>query len=167
MVIVVMGATGSGKTTIGILLAQRLGWTFVDADEFHSAANKDKMHRGIPLTDDDRLPWLNTIHEQIERWLADNKNVVLACSALKQSYRDLLWRGPEVRFVYLKGSYKLIHDRLLRRTGHFADEHILAGQFADLEEPTDAVTVDITPPPERIVDEICGRLDLQCKKEAQ
>jgi gluconokinase len=167
MVIVVMGPTGSGKTTIGSLLAARLGWAFVDADEFHSAANKDKMHRGIPLTDSDRLPWLQSIHDQIERWLAEKRSVVLACSALKQSYRNLLWSGSsDIRLIYLKGSYDLIYQRLLARKGHFANEHILAGQFADLEEPADAITVDIGPSPEEIVDELCARLKLQCKKEA-
>jgi gluconokinase len=162
MVIVVMGVTGSGKTTIGSLLAARLGWQFADADEFHSAANKEKMHKGIPLSDADRLPWLAAIHDQIAKWVALNQNVVLACSALKQSYRQLLWNGPEVRFVYLKGSYELIAERLRARKGHFADEHILAGQFRDLEEPSDAVTVDIAASTEEIVDEICRRLDLRC-----
>src|SRR5579864_7229965 len=148
MIIVVMGVTGSGKTTIGNLLAGRLAWEFADADDFHSAANKEKMHQGVPLTDADRLPWLAAIHDQIAKWVALKQNVVLACSALKQSYRQLLWDGPEVQFVYLKGSYDLIAERLRARKGHFADEHILAGQFADLEEPTDAIVVDITPPPE-------------------
>jgi gluconokinase len=166
MVIVVMGPTGSGKTTIGILLAKRLGFDFVDADEFHSAANKAKMQAGTPLTDADRIPWLETIHQQIQKWLAGGRNVVLACSALKQSYRDLLWHGPEVQFVYLKGSYDLIAQRLRERVGHFADEHILAGQFADLEEPTAAITVDIHPSPDKIVDEICRRLNLPCKSSA-
>jgi gluconokinase len=167
MVIIVMGPTGSGKTTIGSLLAARLGWAFVDADEFHSAVNKDKMHRGIPLTDADRLPWLQAIHDQIDRWRAEKKNVVLACSALKQSYRDLLWsNGADVRLVYLKGSYDLIYKRLLERKGHFANEHILAGQFADLEEPANAIIVDISGSPEEIVDELCARLAFQCKKEA-
>ena len=161
MVIVVMGVTGSGKTTIGSLLAARLGWHFADADEFHSDANKAKMHLGIPLTDADRLPWLAAIHAQIAKWIAAHENVVLACSALKESYRRMLWTGPEVKFVYLRGSYDLIAARLRNRHGHFADEHILAGQFADLEEPTNAVTVDISAPPERIVDEICRRLQLQ------
>ena len=163
MIIVVMGPTGSGKTTIGTLLAHRLGWDFVDADEFHSAANKAKMHAGIPLTDADRAPWLAAIRKQIERWLAENRNVVLACSALKQSYRDLLWRDGEVKLVYLKGTYQLIAQRLRSRHGHFADEHILAGQFADLEEPTDALVVDISATPEAIVEEICRGLDLPCK----
>ena len=163
MVIVVMGVTGSGKTTIGSLLAARLGWHFADADEFHSAANKEKMHKGIPLSDDDRLPWLAAMHDQIGKWVALKQNVVLACSALKQSYRQLLWTGPEVQFVYLKGGYELIAERLRARKGHFADEHILAGQFADLEEPSDALTVDIGASPEEMADEICRRLGLQHK----
>src|SRR5438270_3706090 len=155
MVIVVMGVTGSGKTTVGNLLAARLGWHFADADEFHSAANKAKMHQGIPLTDADRAPWLAAIHEQVAKWVAAKENVVLACSALKQSYRQRLWTGPEVRFVYLRGSYELIADRLRAGTGHFADEHMPAAQFADLEEPSDAIVVDISASPENIVDEIC------------
>ena len=163
MIIVVMGPTGSGKTTIGTLLARRLGWDFVDADEFHSAANKAKMHAGIPLTDGDRAPWLAAIRKQIERWLAENRNVVLACSALKQSYRDLLWHDGEVKLVYLKGSYELIAQRLLTRHGHFADEHILAGQFADLEEPTNALVVDISATPDAIVEKICRGFELPCE----
>ncbi len=163
MIIVVMGVTGSGKTTIGSLLAARLAWHFADADDFHSAANKEKMHKGIPLTDADRLPWLAAMREQIAKWVALKQNVVLACSALKQSYRQLLWDGPEVKFVYLKGTYQLIAERLRARKGHFADEHILAGQFADLEEPGDALVVDISASPEEIVDEICRRLGLQHK----
>ena len=164
MIIVVMGVTGSGKTTVGQLLAARLGYLFADADDFHSAANKEKMHKGIPLTDADRLPWLARMHEQIARWVASKQNAVLACSALKQSYRQQLWDGPEVKFVYLKGSYELIAERLRAREGHFADEHILAGQFADLEEPTDAIVVDIGATPDEIVAEICRRLQVDPKK---
>lgn len=157
-----MGVTGSGKTTVGSLLASRMDWNFADADDFHSPANKAKMHAGIPLTDADRSPWLATIHDQIAKWVAAGQNAVLACSALKGSYRHILWSGPEVQFVYLKGSYELIAERLRGRTGHFADAHILAGQFTDLEEPKDTLTVDIHPAPEKIVEAICRGLKLGC-----
>ena len=160
MILVVMGPTGSGKTTIGELLAQRLGWKFADADAYHSPENKEKIHHGIALTDADRAPWLAALHDQIARWIADKKNAILACSALKQSYRDQLGKAPDVRFIYLKGSYDLIYERLLARKGHFADEHILASQFATLEEPADATTVDISGTPEEIVAGICARLGL-------
>ena len=162
MIIVIMGVTGSGKTTIGTLLASRLDCQFADADDFHSPANKAKMHSGIPLTDADRLPWLAAMHEQMKKWIAARQSAVLACSALKESYRQVLWTGPEARFVYLKGSYELIAERLRGRTGHFADEHILAGQFRDLEKPEDTLTVDIHSTPDKIVDEICRGLKLVC-----
>ena len=164
MIIVVMGVTGSGKTTVGQLLAARLGCLFADADDFHSAANKEKMHKGIPLTDADRLPWLAAMHDQIAKWAASKQDAVLACSALKQAYRQQLWSGPEAKFVYLKGSYELIAQRLRARKGHFADEHILAGQFADLQEPTDAIVVDISKTPGEIVEEMCRRLQLDPPK---
>ncbi len=160
MIVVVMGVTGSGKTTVGSLLARRLSWEFADADDFHSAANKEKIRHGVPLTDADRSPWIAALHDAIAKWVAGNRNVVLACSALKQSYRQQLWTGPEAKFVYLKGSYELIDQRLHHRKGHFADEHILASQFATLEEPSDAVTVDIGRPPEEIVANVCRRLGL-------
>jgi gluconokinase len=162
MIVAIMGVTGSGKTTEGSLLAKRLGWEYVDADDFHSAANKDKMHRGIPLTDADRLSWLEAIHEELAQADREHRNLVLGCSALKQAYREKLFRGLDVRLVYLKGDYPLIAQRLRERKGHFADEHILAAQFADLEEPSDALVVDIHGEPGQIVDEICRRLNLQC-----
>ena len=158
VIVVVMGVTGSGKTTIGVLLARRLGWEFVDADSFHSAANVEKMRQGIALDDADREPWLRSLHEAMEGWAAEHKSMVLACSALKRSYRDELFLGGETRFVYLKGSYDLISKRLRQRHGHFASETILASQFAALEEPDDAITVDIDHSQEEIVGEIVRQL---------
>jgi gluconokinase len=156
-----MGVVGAGKTTVGSLLAQELVWQFADADDFHSAANKEKIRQGIGLTDEDRGPWLVRLRAAIEDWIAQKQNVVFACSALKRKYRQELDAGPEVRFVYLKGSTALIARRLHARTGHFADEHILASQLADLEEPENAVTVDIDRTPEQIVDSIRQQLGLK------
>jgi gluconokinase len=153
-----MGVTGAGKTTIGILLAKRLGWEFMDADSFHSAANVEKIRMGVPLDDADRGPWLQALRAAMERWDAEERNVVLACSALKKAYRDELDISPQVRFVYLKGSYNLIYQRLVQRHGHFANEQILASQFAALEEPEDAITVDIGHSGEEIVTEIKRKL---------
>jgi gluconokinase len=160
MVVIVMGVTGAGKTTVGNMLAGQLAWTFVDADSFHAAANVDKMRRGIPLDDADRAPWLQAMRDAISQWIQDRGNVVLACSALKRSYRDELRVGPEVRVVYLKGSKELISSRLRQRHGHFAGESILAGQFADLEEPTDAIVVDVGLSPEEIVRGIREQLNI-------
>lgn len=160
MIAIVMGVTGSGKTTVGRLLAQQLGWEFADADNFHPQANVEKIVRGISLNDDDRRPWLERLRIQIMSWIANRQNGVLTCSALKRTYREELSVGPEVRFVYLKGSSELITQRLRLRRGHFADEKILAGQFADLQEPDAAFTVDIAQAPEKIVAEIRERLGL-------
>jgi gluconokinase len=162
MIIAIMGVTGSGKTTEGSLLAKRLGWEYIDADDFHSATNKDKMHRGIPLTDADRISWLEAIREKLAQADAERRKLVLGCSALKHAYREKLFHALEVRLVYLKGDYQLIAQRLQSRKGHFADEHILAAQFADLEEPSEALVVDIHGEPEEIVDEICRGLNLPC-----
>lgn len=155
-----MGVTGAGKTTIGQLLATQLGWRFEDADDFHPPANIEKMRRGIPLDDDDRKPWLERLRAEIARRIAEGKNMVLSCSALKRLYRDELNVSSEVRFVYLKGSPALIAERLRARHGHFAGEQILSGQFADLEEPEDAVIVDVSGKPEEIVSEIRQKLGL-------
>jgi MFS transporter, ACS family, tartrate transporter len=155
MILLAMGVTGAGKTTIGRMLAERLGWVFLEADDFHSAANKAKMHCGEPLTEADRIPWLDAIHEALVTQSAAGKNVVLGCSALKEVYRRRLEAGLDVKLVYLKGSKDLITERLHHRTGHFAGEPILADQFAVLEEPKDAdVAVDIAEPPEQIVEKI-------------
>ena len=155
-----MGATGAGKTTIGTMLAAQLNWQFADADDFHPPANVEKMSRGIPLNDADRAPWLEAMRKAILEWIAAGKNVVLACSALKRAYRELLRPSSEVKIIYLRGNYALFAERIRHRHGHFASEGILAGQFADLEEPDDAITVDATQSPEQIVAEIRERLGL-------
>jgi gluconokinase len=160
MIVIIMGTTGSGKTTIGTLLAKHLGWEFVDADDFHPPANVEKMKHGIPLTDADREPWLRALHDKIVEWIAEARSVALACSALKKSYRDELRASPDVKFVYLKGSYELFSQRLLARKGHFAKQDLLASQFATLEEPADAISVDTAPAPEQIVEEVRRQLGL-------
>lgn len=160
MIVIVMGVTGAGKTTIGRLLAEQLAWEFADADDFHSPSNVEKIRRGIALTDADRQPWLARLRAAISQWIAEGRNIVLACSALKRSYRQELEAGPNVRFVYLKGNAELIEARLHGRHGHFAGEQILASQFADLEEPNGAVTVEIASTPQQIVAEIRRKLGL-------
>lgn len=160
MIVIVMGVVGAGKTTIGSLLAEELGWEFADADHFHPATNVEKIREGIALTDADRAPWLELLADAIRGWIDGGKNVVLACSALKRKYRLKLAVGPEVRFIYLKGSATLIAERLHARHGHFAGEAILASQVADLEEPKSAITVDIRPTPGKIVKQIRRELGL-------
>jgi gluconokinase len=160
MVIILMGVTGAGKTTIGKLLAQQLDWQFLDGDEFHPLANVEKMRQGIPLTDADRQPWLNALRQVIAEAIASRTNLVLACSALKREYRERLLIGPEIKLVYLKGSRELITARLQDRHGHFATASILAGQFADLEEPSDALVINISGSPEEIVSAIRDGLRL-------
>src|SRR5438045_2504788 len=154
-----MGVVGAGKTTVGQLLAQRLGWQFADADDFHSPHNVEKIRHGVALDDADRAPWLAALRRAIEQWNATGQNLVLACSALKNSYRDELRAGP-VRFVYLKGDYELIRQRLHSRRGHFASESILKSQLEDLEEPDDAIAVEIEidKSPDAMVSEIITKL---------
>ena len=160
MIIIIMGVTGAGKTTVGTLLAKQLGWQFADADSFHSASNIEKMSHGIPLTDADRAPWLAAMRKDIESWILKGQNAVLGCSALKRTYRAELYVGPGVKFVFLKGTYDLIRERLQSRHGHFANEDILADQFEKLEEPQNVVTIDISKSPEEIVKEIRTCLNL-------
>ena len=154
MVVVVMGVSGSGKTTVGEQLAGELGWLFFDADAFHPEANVAKMARGEPLTDADRVPWLDAIRAQIDALLEDGTSAVITCSALKASYRRRLGiERDAVHLIYLKGSYALIHQRMTARA-HFFKPDMLKSQFDALEEPAYAVTVDINQSIDAIVDQI-------------
>jgi gluconokinase len=142
-----MGVTGTGKTTVGRALALETGWQFADADDFHSEANRAKMHASIPLTDEDREPWLRSLHEQIMKWLREGANAILACSALKESYRSTMTQDTprsSVRFIYLTGPESVICERLEARHGHYMPPSLLPSQLATLEPPHDAIEVSIT-----------------------
>ncbi len=146
MIVLVMGVEGAGKSTVGSAFAKQLGWQFADGDDFHSLANKAKVHAGVPLTEGDRAPWLAALHEQIMRWHASGTDAVLAASALRESYRQQLFAGiapTESHVVYLYGSASLLSERLATRVGHFASSAILESQLATLEPPSDAVAVSI------------------------
>jgi gluconokinase len=163
VIVIVFGVSGAGKTTIGKLLAEGLGWRFLEADDFHPRANIDKMRRGIPLTDEDRSPWLDSLREQIGKFVEARHDAVLACSALKRVYRERLRVSDDVRFVFLRGNYALIENQLRRRRGHFMNPALLRSQFADLEEPRsdeDAVTIELGRTPEELVQEIKTKLHL-------
>jgi gluconokinase len=161
-VLVVMGVSGSGKSTIGEQLAERLGWSYEDGDKFHPASNVAKMSAGHPLTDEDRWPWLQAIADEIDRVCASGRHAVIACSALKRAYRDILVHGrSDVRMVFLKGTEQLIANRLARRKGHFMPPGLLASQFKTLEPPgidENPVTVSIEPSVDAIVDDIVRQL---------
>jgi carbohydrate kinase (thermoresistant glucokinase family) len=161
MVLILMGPMGCGKTTIGKMLAAKLGWSFHDGDNFHPERNVEKMRAGIALTDEDRKAWLNKLHANIQRWLREKQNSILACSALKQAYRDMLGVDQNtVRTVYLKGSYELLRKRIEERQHPYMDKNLLRSQLDTLEEPKDGLTVDISATPETIVSIIINRLDL-------
>ena len=162
--LIVMGVSGSGKTTVGEGLAKRLGWPYEDADKFHPAGNVAKMSAGHPLTDEDRWPWLKAIAAEIDRVCDADERVVIGCSALKRAYRDILVHGrADIRLVYLDGTQALIADRLGRRKGHFMPPGLLASQFSTLEPPTPdehVVRVSIDAPVEAIVDDVLCQLKL-------
>jgi len=155
-----MGVSGCGKTTVGRALAQALGWPFLDADDFHPRANVEKMRAGTPLTDDDRWPWLDRLTEEMTAIAARGGSAVLGCSALKQAYRDRLARAGDVRIVHLKGDRATIDARLAGRAGHFMPPALLTSQFAALEEPANAVVVDIRLSAQEQVDAIRDALGL-------
>ncbi|SRR5258707_919008 len=166
MIVVVMGVSGSGKTVVGEALARRLNWLFEDADHWHPASNIEKMRSGVALTDADREPWLRSLNSAVRKWVADKRDVVLACSALRESYRKMLREGvsdrESVRFIYLKGTYEEIDKRLSIRAGHFMPESLLATQFAALEEPdsSEAFMADASDPVAQVVDAIVTGLQL-------
>jgi carbohydrate kinase (thermoresistant glucokinase family) len=159
MVIVVIGVAGSGKTTVGTMLADSMKCPFLEGDSLHSKENIAKMSHGIPLTDSDRGPWLSAIHARILDY-AERGDLVVACSALKQEYRRALAKGIPITWVYLKGSPALIRSRLKHRPSHFMKVDMLASQFEALEEPSDALVGDVSAPPSAIVEHILSQLHL-------
>jgi carbohydrate kinase (thermoresistant glucokinase family) len=160
MILILMGPTGCGKTTIGQLLARRLGWPFLDGDDYHPEANVAKMHSGIPLTDDDRRPWLEALHKEIESRNRSGQSAVLACSALRQIYRERLGVDQRaVKTVYLRGTFDLLQRRLSARRGHFMPPDLLRSQLDTLEVPRDGLVVDIDDPPDVIVAWIMSKLN--------
>jgi gluconokinase len=161
MIIILIGVSGAGKTVVGRLLARELGWPFYDADHLHSPENVARMVQGVALTDKERRPWLRAVRQLIERCLKEKRPAVIACSALRQQYRSYLQVGRnEVQFVYLKGDYALIHGRLRQRQDHYMKVDMLAGQFATLEEPHDALTVTVDQEPGAITAKIRQALNL-------
>jgi gluconokinase len=163
MIAVMMGVSGSGKTTVARGVAERQGWVLLEGDAFHPSANVAKMHAGVPLTDEDRWPWLQAIAHEIDTLRGQGKSAVVACSALRRAYRDVLIGGrPDVVLVYLQGSQALIAERLAVRKNHFMPPALLASQFATLEEPGQdehPIVVSIAQPPDVIVDDIMRRLE--------
>jgi gluconokinase len=161
MILVLMGVTGSGKTTVGKLLAAETGWQFADGDDFHSAANRQKMHDNIPLTDEDRMPWLATLHQLLLGWYEGGKSGILGCSALRKSYRDLLLDQippVNIRFILLEVSRPVLEERLKERKNHFMNPGLLQSQLDSLEITPDLMRVNAEAPPEQIVQRILDQI---------
>ena len=161
VIVLLMGVSGAGKTSVGTMLAAQLGWEFADADDYHPAANVEKMRHGIPLTDADREPWLESLRALIVAWMTAGKDAVLACSALKQTYRERLTAGAPVLLVYLKADRELLRERLLLRRGHYMKEGMLESQIVTLQEPQNAVVVDAR----GTVEDIAREIRLRVSKE--
>jgi gluconokinase len=163
VIVIVFGVSGVGKTTVGKLLAREFGWHFVEADDFHPAANIEKMRSGRPLADEDRWPWLERLCEEFKRLVAAGENAVVACSALKRAYRHRLRVSDEVKFVFLRGDFALVQKQLRSRPAHFMNPALLQSQFDDLEEPQpdeNVLTIELGRTPEKIVNEIEAKLHL-------
>jgi gluconokinase len=158
MIVVVMGVAGSGKTTVGTMLADAMHCSFLEGDSLHSIGNVEKMSHGIPLTDADRAPWLTAIHVRLLEAFVRGQSLVVGCSALKESYRTVLAEGVRITWVYLKGSPEILRSRLQHRTGHYMKADMLASQFEALEEPSGAIVVDVSPPPGTIVEQILAQV---------
>lgn len=156
-----MGVSGSGKTTIGKKLSQKVGWEYIEGDEHHPAVNIHKMSNGIPLDDNDRFPWLMKLHDIISEYISREDSLVLSCSALKEKYRRILTKENSAAvFVYLRGSYDVIHSRMQTRRGHYMKQDMLKSQFDALEEPADAICIDIDRDVDSIVQDIIDRLGI-------
>jgi gluconokinase len=163
MILIVMGVAGSGKSTIAHALVALTGWKFAEGDDYHSEANRRKMHSGIPLTDQDRIPWLNSLHDVLIGWQRDGISGILTCSALRQSYRDILAKDlppGTFRFVLLEAPVAVLAARMNQRPGHFMNPALLKSQLDTLELPADALRVDATQPPEVVAREILSGLAL-------
>ena len=160
MIVVLVGVTGSGKSTVGELLARQLAWRFFDGDDFHSPDNIEKLRRGVALDDEDREPWLKAIRECISAMIERSANAVIACSALKHSYRRMLQVSNEVVFIYLKADLALVRERMKKRTGHFMNPGLVSSQFNTLEESEDALPIDASLPPAEIVRQIRHQLGI-------
>jgi gluconokinase len=155
-----MGVSGSGKTVVGTRLAEKLKFEFLDADNFHPSANIEKMKHGIPLTDEDRSPWLRNLHRELGSRLSQGQSVILACSALKEAYRVILGEGlPQVRFVYLHVDKAVLAERLQKRAGHFFPKELLDSQLAALETPHDAIVVEENRPLDEVTDNIVKAIE--------
>jgi gluconokinase len=162
--VVLMGVAGSGKTAVGMQVAQKLDWIFLDADNFHPPANIEKMKHGIPLNDADRAPWLQRLHDELQKQMAEGHSVILACSALKESYRNVLRdEATPPAFVYLDVDLQTIRDRLQHRTAHFFPKELMESQFAALEKPKDAIIIDARKPLEEVVEHVIEALTAAAK----
>ena len=160
MFYVIMGVSGTGKSTIGKILSERTGWKFIDADDYHPRANLEKLNQGIALNDRDRLPWLQELRRLISQTLSQKQSGILACSALKSQYRQILsGNSNQVKFIYLAGDYDCIQARIQQRQGHFMNPELLRSQFETLEAPKDAIMIDVSLTPEQIIERILRTID--------